>query len=400
MQRKNNESYLSFIERASTALSMRDINYKEWSEAIIGDSFYCEETLRRCNLFFKKFLEKLEKEELSNIDKDLIYQLEEKRGELEREKMKLHQEKIELNESYRWQARNELFQERIIEAINKLDKVTVPDIKVLNNKIKSNATALLCLSDFHAGSTYEIKGLYNEIVNKYDFEIMKSRLWELLYKIESDDLFFDDMTIALCGDFFENILRISSLQKLREPVIDTVIKFSEFISNWIVEVQNQLLIPINVVTIGGNHDEIRLLNYKNKLEGENLSKLVTEFLKLRLKDCKNITVDDYTEVAVKTIRNVNIMFEHGEDKDLAVTLNYFENLYNISVDEIIAGHLHRPETLSIGISEIGDKQIIRVGSICGIDPYSKKIRKSARPSAYFAIYDDDNGKTWSRNYYL
>ena len=94
------------------------------------------------------------------------------------------------------------------------------------------------------------------------------------------------------------------------------------------------------------------------------------------------------------------MFEHGEDKDLSVTLNYFENLYNISVDEIIAGHLHRPESLSIGISEIGDKQITRVGSICGIDPYSKKIRKAARPSAYCAIYDDDNGKTWSRNYYL
>lgn len=400
MQRRNNESYISFIERASQALSMGDISYTEWSEAILGDSFYGEETLRRCSLFFKKFLEQLEKEELGNIDKDLIYQLEEKRGDLEREKMKLHQEKIELNESYRWQARNELFQERIIDAISKLDKVEIPDLKILNNNTKTGTTALLCLADFHAGSTYEIKGLYNEIVNKYDFEIMQARLWELLRKIEEDDLLFDDMTIALCGDFFENILRISSLQKLKEPVIDTVIKFSEFISNWIIEVQNQLLVPINVVTIGGNHDEVRVLNSKNRLEGENLSKIVTEFLKLRLKDCKDIIVDDYTEVAVKTIRNTNIMFEHGEDKDLAVTLNYFENLYSISVDEIIGGHLHRPESLSIGISEIGDKQITRIGSICGIDPYSKKIRKSARPSAYCAIYDDENGKTWSRNYYL
>lgn len=399
MQRKNNESYLSQIERATSALSIGDIGYKEWAEAIIGESLYSEETLRRCSLFFKKFLERLESEELGNIDKDLLNQLEVKRGDLEREKMKLHQERIELNESYRWQARNELFQERIIEAIKNLDKIEVPQLKNLNN-IKVNSTALLCLSDFHAGSTYEIKGLYNEIINKYDFDIMKSRLWKLLNQLENDDLMFDDMTIALCGDFFENILRISSLQKLREPVVDTVIKFSEFLANWIVEVQNQLLVPINIVTVGGNHDEVRLLNSKNKLEGENLSKFVTEFLKLRLKNCKDISVDDYTEVAIKTIRKTNIMFEHGEDKDLSVTLNYFENLYNVTVDEIISGHLHRPESLSIGITDVGDKQITRVGSICGIDPYSKKIRKSARPSAYCAIYDEENGKTWSRNYYL
>lgn len=399
MQRKNNESYLSQIERATTALSIGDIGYKEWAEIIIGESLYSEETLRRCSLFFKKFLERLENEGLGDIDKGLLSQLEEKRGDLEREKMKLHQKKIELNESYRWQARNELFQEQIIEAIKNLDKIEVPQLKNLNS-IKVGSTALLCLSDFHAGSTYEIKGLYNEVVNKYDFDIMKARLWELLRKIEDDDLIYDDMVIAICGDCFENILRISSLQKLREPVIDTVIKFSEFMANWIIEVQQQLLIPINIVTIGGNHDNIRPLNSKNQLEGENLTKLVVEFLKLRLKDCTNIKVDDYTEVAVKTIRNVNIMFEHGEDKDLEITMSYFENLYNVTVDEIIAGHLHRPETLTVGISEFGDKQITRVGSICGIDPYAKKIRKSARPSAYFAIYDENNGKTWSRNYYL
>ena len=52
--------------------------------------------------------------------------------------------------------------------------------------------------------------------------------------------------------------------------------------------QSQLLVPINVVTVGGNHDDIRPLNSKRQLEGENLSKLVVEFLKLRLKDFETI----------------------------------------------------------------------------------------------------------------
>lgn len=399
MERLKNENYLVYIERVNQALLNHDITYQEWSEDIIGEIIYSDESLRRCSLFFNKFLELLKKEEINNLSKDTILEIEKIKNDAEIEKLKLRQKNIEASELYRWQSKNELFQDRIIQAINNLEPLQYTNIKSIPH-VKVNSTALLCLSDFHAGSTYEIKGLYNEIVNKYDFEIMKARMWELLKKIEDDDAIYDDMVIALCGDFFENILRISSLQKLREPVIDTVIKFSEFLANWIAEVQSQLLVPINVVTVGGNHDDIRPLNSKRQLEGENLSKLVVEFLKLRLKDFETIKVDDYTEVAIKTIRGSNIMFEHGEDKDLSVTMNYFENLYNVTVDEIIAGHLHLPYSKTVGITELGDKQITRVGSICGVDPFAKKIRKSARPSAYFALYEEDNGKTWSRNYYL
>ena len=94
------------------------------------------------------------------------------------------------------------------------------------------------------------------------------------------------------------------------------------------------------------------------------------------------------------------MFQHGEDKDLKTTMDYFSNLYNIDVDEIVAGHLHRVESKTVGITELGDRQLTRVGSIVGTDSYAKQIRASARPSCYIALYEEDNGKTWSRNYYL
>ena len=46
------------------------------------------------------------------------------------------------------------------------------------------------------------------------------------------------------------------------------------------------------------------------------------------------------------------------------------------------------------------RTVTNIGSICGIDPYAKKLRVGSRPSAYFALYDENNGKTWQRNYYL
>ena len=400
MFKRDNENYLEYAQRLTQSLSWGSMGYKEWSESLIGEAIYSEETLRRCSIFLRKFLDKIKKENLKTSDYNVLSDFYELKNELEKEKKKIKQEKNELNDIYRNKARNEIFQDRIIEAIEKLPSF---EIKSFNNfyfSKEENKSGLLCISDFHAGSEYEIKGLYNEVVNKYNFEIMEARMWSIISKINNDDILFDDMTVAILGDCFENILRLSSLMKIKEPVVDTVIKFSEFLSNWLVKLSEIIHVPINVVVVGGNHDINRLLNGKPQLEEENLTKIVVEFLKLRLKDFKYINVDDYTEVAIKTIRKNNIMFQHGEDKDIQVTMNYFENLYNVTVDEIICGHLHRPESKSVGITDVGDKTITRVGSICGVDPYAKKVRCAARPSCYFALYDEENGKTWSRNYYL
>lgn len=398
IERKGDESYLSFVERATSALSDGLIDYQQWGRAVVGEDLYSEENTRRIAKFFAQFIQNLENDKINMIDDiDRVAEIKRAMEELKSERIKIQTANLEYSANARTEARGELFQERIVEAIGRLEPVKVKHIEVSSS---SNQIGLLCLSDFHAGSTYEVKGLYGEIVNKYDFEIMKNRLWRLIGMIESDDVVIDKLVVANLGDFFENVLRLSSLTKLREPVVDTVIKFSEFMSQWFVELQNRLEVPLEIVTVGGNHDINRILGQQPQLEEENLGKIVVEFLKLRLAQCPDIQVNDYTDVAVKTIGPVNVMFTHGEDKDLATTIEYFSNLYNIDADEIFAGHLHRPESRAIGITELGDRMVYRVGSICGCDTYSKKLRKSARPSAYFALYEKEQGHTWSKNYYL
>lgn len=395
-------TYLEKIIKATEDFDNKNISIQEWIKNVLGEeyiNYYSDEYCRRAEKIFSLFVEKLNHEEIKGLSLDLVKQIKDKKEELEKEKIKIRQEKIELNEKYRYLARSEIFEERILEAIGKLEPLNFSISNNINIP-KVEKTGLLCISDFHAGSEYEIKGLYEEILNKYNYKIMQDRMWYLLRQMKNDDIVYDNLVIAICGDLFENILRPSSLLKLREPVLDTVINFSEFMANWVIEVQKQFLIPVNIVSVGGNHDNQRLLNSKPMFEDENLTKLFVHILQLRLKDCKDIYIDNYTDVALKTIRKTNVMFIHGEDKDLKDTMEYFEHLYNISVDEIIAGHLHNPESKSVGINEVGDRTVTRIGSICGIDPYAKKIRTGSRPSAYFALYDEDNGKTWQRNYYL
>lgn len=397
IERKGDESYLSFVERATSALSDGLIDYQQWGRAIVGDDLYSEENTRRIAKFFAQFIQNLENDKINMIDDvDEAEKIKKSIQDLKSERIKIQTANLEYNANLRAEARGELFQERIAEAIANLEPIEVKHIQVTPT---SGKIGLLCLSDFHAGSTYEVKGLYGEVVNKYDFEIMKDRLWRLIGMIEADDIVIDKLIVANLGDFFENILRLSSLTKLREPVVDTVIKFSEFMAQWLVELQKRLDVPIEVVTVGGNHDVQRILGQQPQLEEENLGKIVVEFLKLRLAQCPDIQVNDYTDVAVKTIGPMNIMFAHGEDKDLSTTIEYFSNLYNVDADEIYAGHLHRPESKGIGITDIGNRAFYRVGSICGINPFAKRIRQASRPSAYFAIYGED-GHGWSRDYIL
>lgn len=393
--------YLDNIIKATISFDNKEISIQDWVSCVLGEEWrniYSDEYCRRAEKFFSLFINKLDKNNLEDADINSINNIIEREFNLKREKEKVRQEKNQMAEMYRWQARNELYQEKIIEAISNLKPI---EVNLSDNKYVPfcGNTALLCLSDFHAGSTFEIKGFHGEIINKYDFEIMKERLCRLANNIINDNFNCENMVIAILGDAFENVLRLSSLAKLREPVLDTVIKFSEFMSQWISSIQKLMNIPIKVVCVGGNHDIQRLLGEKPSLEDENLMKIVVEFLKLRLKDFSDIEIADYTDVAIENIRGSSIMFQHGEDKDLTTTINYFENLYRITIDEIYAGHFHSPENKSIGISSLGDKQINRVGSICGIDTYAKKVRCASMPSAYIALYSED-GKGWNKTIYL
>ena len=399
LMRANDEAYLSFAERLTAALDDGLITYDQWCEKLIGDELYETETLRRCSRFFKKFLEKLDGEEIKILnDENRIAKLEEIKHDIEKERKKLQTANLEYHSYLREDARHDMLCEKVAEAIEGLDPIPVKHI--VHAPKKNGQTGLLCISDLHAGSTYEVHGLYGETVNMYDFEIMQDRLWKLVGLVEADCIKYDQLVVGVLGDLFEGILRVGSLTKLREPVIDTVIKTSEFLCQWIAELQNRLEVPVRVVTIGGNHDITRNLTSRISFEDENLTKIVVKFMEERFKNHRDITIDPYTDVALIDVEGTSIMLEHGEDSSLQTTMDYFSNLYNVDVDEIYAGHLHRPESKAVGITELGDRMIYRVGSICGVDSYAKRLRKSARPSAYFALYEKDQGHTWSRTYYL
>lgn len=233
MQRNENETIIAYMERATQALSVGDISIKEWAEIVAGDGeVYSPETLRRCSNLFKMFLEQyhtLVKDGAPSEEKENLEQILE---EIKKEKIKVQTANLEYNANLRHDARQDMLSEKVVDAIERLkpfEPVVVDCVEAFNAQMDCVDEGLLLISDIHAGADFEIVGADGMVINAYNFDIMRARFEYIAdWLIKNYDRNANILNIGILGDMVENCLRMSSLAKLKEPVVDTVIKFSEF----------------------------------------------------------------------------------------------------------------------------------------------------------------------------
>ena len=402
MDRKKNESYLSFSKRVTRALSNKTISYKEWAKSLLNENIYGEENTRRCFVFFEKFLSILENDEINNIqDENKLQEILIAKKELEKERKKIQTINLEYNQYVRDISRFELFNEKIKEAIDNMPALIFSN--TIQDKFNSKQTAVLCISDAHNGVEINMQTVFNEPINIYSPDILKKRLNKLADTVIKDyknNFNYKKLIVFDLGDGIQNILRLSDIAKLKTGVIDSVLQYAEMISQFLNKIQNELNIQIEFSCLGGNHSELRLISTGRNWESENLGKVIRKFIALRLKDNQNIKVDPYSDFSFKQIEGINILAIHGDDSKKNINeISYWEQYHNITIDILLMGHFHHQEQISLGYSPTGDKEIIIVPSLIGIDEFSRKNRKLARAGAKFILFEDNN-KTWEKVIYL
>lgn len=402
MDRRKNESYLSFSKRVTQALSNKTISYKEWAKSLLNENIYGEENTRRCFVFFEKFLSILENDEINNIqDENKLQEILIAKKELEKERKKIQTINLEYNQHVRDISRFELFNEKIKEAIDNMPALIFSN--TIQDKFNSKQTAVLCISDAHNGVEINMQTVFNEPINIYSPDILKKRLNKLADTVIKDyknNFNYKKLIVFDLGDGIQNILRLSDIAKLKTGVIDSVLQYAEMISQFLNKIQNELNIQIEFSCLGGNHSELRLISTGRNWESENLGKVIREFIALRLKDNQNIKVDPYSDFSFKQIEGINILAIHGDDSKKNINeISYWEQYHNITIDILLMGHFHHQEQISLGYSPTGDKEIIIVPSLIGIDEFSRKNRKLARAGAKFILFEDNN-KTWEKVIYL
>lgn len=310
----------------------------------------------------------------------------EQRRELEKERKKLQSEKVEYNKWLRENARDEMIFDNIREAIYSLTPLSVPP--TLSN-CEGNKSYLLCFGDTHYGTEFEIKGLSGEIINAYSPEIFEERMWNLLEQVIdiSSKEEISILNIAELGDFVDGILRTSQLMKLRYGVVDSTIKYSEFISTWLNELT--MYVKVRYQNTNGNHDQLRMLGQpKNTFTDDNMGKVISAFIKCRLENNPNFEfIENPTDYIFMNLCGYNILGIHGEVKSMEKALHEFSKMYGVKIDYLLAGHLHHSKIQDVG----SDSKIINIPSVIGTDPYAQSLGKVSDSAANLFIFENNKG---------
>lgn len=393
---RENESRLQYIKRlvyGKLKDKTIDCDYTEIAPYLFGIELNSHECRKRMYGALN-ILEQIDADLISTSDEEVLDQITMQKLELEKERKKNQTINLEINKNLRRIARNELTQDAIIDAINKLEPLNLPIINVRKENYKE---AILPISDIHFGKKCEIKGLKGEVINRYDEEVFENRMNELLSETISicEKESITKVNILLTGDLIDGVLRMTQLQKLQYGIIESTMKVAEFLSNWLNELSKY--VNINLYHCLGNHSQIRPLGSKNgDFAEENMETIIMWFIKNRLSENHNIEIiENESDFIFFNCNGINIMASHGEERNLEQAIKDYMLLYGESIDMFIGGHLHTTENKSIGISHKGlsDVEFCRVKSICSIDEFSTKLRRSSSAGTSLFVIEQGKGKT-------
>lgn len=350
----------------------------------LTNSDFGESTYRKK---FQSFEKLLSANQSKFIDPDTqLKEIEIQKRELQKAKVKLQTEKLEYARWIREEARNELITEKIIEAIKNLRPLETPEYI---RPIHATRAYALIFGDEHYGVEFELKGLFGDILNSYSPEIFEERMWDLFNQtieiIQKENI--DILNVFSMGDFSDGCLRVSQLMKLRYGVVDGTIKYADFICNWLNELSKYTRIKFQMTN--GNHTELRMLSQpKGTFVEDNMGKVVSEFIKTRLKDNCNFTYIEnptgyiYAQLACHTVLGI-----HGEVKNMENAIKEFSKIYNVPIDYLLAGHLHHSRIEEVGINS----EVINIPSIVGVDPYSLSLNKTSNASGKLLVFEQAKG---------
>jgi len=253
---------------------------------------------------------------------------------------------------------------------------------------------IVTVADCHYGAEILVHGLQGEVINQYDPNVFEERMWrlrdEILRIVERESVSL--VHIAVLGDSLDGMLRASQLMQLRYGIVESCMRFADFMAIWLRELSKS--VALKVYTVDGNHTEIRPLGTKrNAFPQENLEKVIAWALQGRLSECGNIEVaDNEGKYKLISICDYNILLTHGDnDKSLNEAAKSAMLLYGLPIHYMFTAHLHSNREASYGLADHGNAMILRSPSICGTDSYALSLKHSGWPGAIGVVISPTAG---------
>ncbi len=374
MERKENETYISYIKRVTNACSDKKISYSEWGDYILGtDNNYSSENLRKAFYVVYKLLNKIDE---NNCDYDVIKDLENLRDEIYKERCRLQDIQREKRNDLRVEARFENLLEVVKDKMDFMPTYEIKEFKHIN-KNQDKKYAVLQLSDWHCGA------LVDNQFNYYNVDTMVDRAT----KVRNNALEYcklhnvTDLVIEINGDMVNGAIHVSSRVESEEGVVQQVITVTDVLAR-LINSMKPYFNSIKIITTLGNHGRLTP-NKSDSITNENFEMLIPAMLRDKLGGVKIIDSKglDFTKYEID---GKIIMVSHGQNDNMTKVISDFSKMFKVVPNEIHLGHTH-------SYTDINDCDIkVTVnGSLIGSDDYAVTIRKVTTPSQNLIVYEKD-----------
>lgn len=336
----------------------------DWSE--IAEKYHLDwngDSLRKGNIslvggsFVKQYYEEKMARDHSFDKDEYLAKLDEKKRELERERIKYHDSRNA------WQKQN-YSDSRLEENLNILEK-SLKDLGKINfeNRDKINISSdndlIVMLSDLHIGAEYD------NMFGKYNSNIAKERLQRYLNEILdiSKTHNAENCYVIALGDLINGNIRLTVQLANRENLIEQVKVASELISNFCYELTKHFD-NVYYTDVSGNHSRV-VTNKEDAVHDERLDDLISWIVVNSLEHINNFHSLNHRKfdigIADIEVRGKFYLGVHGDcDTTSKNGVMSLCSMVGFFPECVLRGHYHSPS-----LEEYNNIKVIQGGSLNG-----------------------------------
>lgn len=300
------------------------------------------------------------------------------RHELEKEKVKLRDERNELKRLLREQARKESFVEQVKRAVvdNVEHRIGHKD-KVY---LQGDTDIVVTLTDLHTGIVIDNSW------NKFDEDVLKSRLGKYLDKIcEVSERHNVENAHVIISEIISGLIHTPLRIESNQNVIEQFLTAADLIADFLYELCD-MVDTVHVYVTPGNHS--RVVANKNELaKAENFDHLIIPYIGAKLQNENDIVfhVNDIEEsMAVFSVRGLNVVAVHGDKDDPKSVVSKITMMLDYRPSVIFMAHRH-----TNAMHTEYDTKVITSGALSGSDNFCMDKRLRNRPEQVIAVFGND-----------
>lgn len=385
LKKQENENDEQFIWRICQYKDsgLLDVGWDEVADILnkelgLEDSPLTEATFRKPYQQAKRFYDA----GVFNADAEDTYlsELRLQKQELEKEKVKVRDERNELRRMLREEARKESYVDLIKRTIS--ESVIEPlDYQPNNVAADGNNDLIVTLFDLHAGMNV------NNYFNTFNDDVLRERLNKYLDKIiEIQNRHQSENVCVIMSELLSGYIHPTIRIENNHNLIEQFVSVCEYISEFLAELSKHF-ITVNVFMAPGNHSRL-MPNKDQSLRNENMDLLALPYLRAKLQNIDNVLIHDNDVdcmIAMFRVHNQTIFAVHGDKTSMNNVADKLTAFIGFRPNLIYMGHMH-----TNAMTTFHDTKCIQAGSLMGGgDEYCLDHMLKNKPEQIVSVITDD-----------